>query len=176
MVEFGYSPLGVIIQEDIRALDFLLSRFPEIDQNKIGCIGHSFGGIRCMYLAAIDNRIKVIALSNSIERFRESPNFGGVQTWMAILPKIAQYTGGNGMLALISPRPLILFYSENDPIFPAEDVEFLMDPLKKVYDLLGKKDNLKIIKIQNSAHEFPTEYHYLAYEFFDKYFKNNESY
>ena len=172
LFELGYSPLGITIQEDIRILDFLTS-FSSIDKDNIGCIGHSFGGVRCMYLSALDERIKVTVLSNSVEKFREPIEFGGTQTWLSIVPDIAKYTGGNGMLALISPRPLMVLYSENDPIFPAEYLKLLIPPIKNIYKMLEQEKNLAIIEIPNKIHEFPKEYREQAYEFLDKHLKNN---
>ena len=174
LFELGYSPIGITINEDIRALDFLLNSFPEIDKNNIGCIGHSYGGVRCMYLAAIDKRIKVAVLSNSIENFREPPSFGGTQTWLSILPGIAKYTNGDAVLALISPRPLMIIYTENDPIFPKDFIEKqIFKPITDLYKTLEKEENLKIGLIPNKAHEFPLEYHEQAYQFLDKHLKTN---
>ena len=39
--------------DDMRGLDYLASR-PEVDADRLGCIGLSFGGTRSMYLAAVD--------------------------------------------------------------------------------------------------------------------------
>ena len=169
---YDYTPLGIIVEQDLTALNFLLN-LEGVDKDNIGCIGHSFGGVRCMYLSALDERIKVTVLSNSVEKFREPIEFGGTQTWLSIVPDIAKYTGGNGMLALISPRPLMVLYSENDPIFPAEYLKLLIPPIKNIYKMLEQEKNLAIIKIPNKIHEFPKEYREQAYEFLDKHLKNN---
>ncbi len=171
LIEFGYSPLGITIQEDIRSLDFL-TNINIVDKNNIGCIGHSFGGVRCMYLAALDERIKVTVLSSSVSKFREDPRFGGTQTWLSILPNIARITTISGILSLISPRPLMIIYTENDPIYPAVDVELVKLDLMDLYLLLKQEQNLVFLRIPGRAHEFPIEYHEQAYEFFDKHLKN----
>ena len=53
----GITWPGVIVWDDIRALDYLASR-PEVDANRLGCVGLSVGGYRSYLLAALDERIK----------------------------------------------------------------------------------------------------------------------
>src|SRR5205085_7435538 len=46
------------IWNNMRAVD-LLQSLPEVDAEKIGCIGHSLGGHNTMFTMAFDERIKV---------------------------------------------------------------------------------------------------------------------
>ncbi|MHC4798328.1 MAG: dienelactone hydrolase family protein, partial [Planctomycetota bacterium] len=48
----GVTWAGLGIWDDLRVTDYLLSR-PEVDAKRIGCIGHSMGGFRSMYLGAL---------------------------------------------------------------------------------------------------------------------------
>jgi hypothetical protein len=48
---------GINFWDDSRSVDFLLSR-PEIDPDRIACVGHSGGGFRSHFLAALDDRIR----------------------------------------------------------------------------------------------------------------------
>ena len=65
----GHSPFGVVVQEDLAGLDYL-SSLDFVDKDRIGCIGHSFGGVRCMYLSALDERVKAVVLSNSVANLK----------------------------------------------------------------------------------------------------------
>ena len=163
----GHSPLGVIVQEDIISLDYL-SSLDIVDKENIGCIGHSFGGIRCMYLSALDKRIKVTVLSSSVANLKFNYEVGNTHTWLAILPGIVKYTETSGILALISPRALKIFYTEKDPIYPQQEAEKQLKALEKIYTRLDKKEKLEAVRIINRSHEFPIEYHQQAYEFLDK--------
>jgi dienelactone hydrolase len=53
----GFTWAGVIFWDDIRSIDYLVTR-PEVDKNRIGCVGLSVGGLRSCHLAALDDRIK----------------------------------------------------------------------------------------------------------------------
>ena len=53
----GLTWAGVMFWDDIRTVDYLLTR-PEVDRERIGCVGLSVGGFRSAHLAALDERIK----------------------------------------------------------------------------------------------------------------------
>src|SRR5678815_2590602 len=53
----GLTWSGIIAWDDIRTVDYLVTR-PEVDPKRIACVGHSVGGLRSTYLAALDDRIK----------------------------------------------------------------------------------------------------------------------
>jgi len=54
----GRPVMGKMVWDLIRGIDYLETR-PEIDHDRIGVAGHSLGAIVSMYLAALDERIKV---------------------------------------------------------------------------------------------------------------------
>jgi dienelactone hydrolase len=53
----GITWAGVVLWDDLRTLDYLASR-PEVDRQRLGCVGLSVGGYRSFLLAALDPRIK----------------------------------------------------------------------------------------------------------------------
>ena len=173
LLVLGHSPLGVIVQEDIISLDYL-SSLDIVDKENIGCIGHSFGGIRCMYLSALDKRIKVTVLSSSVANLKKNPNISILHTWLTLLPGIAKYTETSGILALISPRPLMIVHTENDPIYPAQETQQNINSIYGLYTLINKKENFDYFFIKNEKHTFPKEIHDIAFQFMDKHLKNQK--
>ena len=53
----GFTWSGVMFWDDVRTVDYLVKR-PEVDPERIGCVGLSVGGLRSCHLAALDDRIK----------------------------------------------------------------------------------------------------------------------
>ena len=53
----GFTWPGVMFWDDIRTVDYLLTR-PEVDKRRIGCVGLSVGGLRSCHLAALDDRVR----------------------------------------------------------------------------------------------------------------------
>ena len=138
-----------------------------VDKENVGCIGHSFGGIRCMYLAALDERVKAVVLSGSIAGIRKVQESGITYTWLNILPGIGKYAETKEILGLIAPRPLMTFSGGKDPIFPIEESKEQLVSLEELYKRLGKENNNKNVFMINKYHEFPVEFHEMAYKFLD---------
>src|SRR5690606_3647844 len=53
----GWTSAGLRIHDDRRSID-LLQSLPQVDPDRIGCIGLSMGGHRSAWLSAMDDRIK----------------------------------------------------------------------------------------------------------------------
>ena len=56
------------IWNNMRAID-LLQTLPEVDGQRIGCIGHSLGGHNAMFTAAFDTRIQALVSSCGFTSF-----------------------------------------------------------------------------------------------------------
>src|ERR1051325_8113379 len=63
------------IWNHIRAIDLLLD-LPEVDPNRIGCIGHSLGAHNALFAAAFDPRIRTTVSSCGFTRFTWNDNEG----------------------------------------------------------------------------------------------------
>ena len=96
---------------DAQVATDILAAMPEVDPNRLGCVGHSLGAKEVLYLAAFDQRIKATVFSE-----------GGIGTtfsnWDALW-----YLGNTinnsfhhdheQLLALIAPRPFLLIAGES---------------------------------------------------------------
>ena len=58
------------IYDNTRAID-LLQSLPEVDPNRIGCIGHSLGGHNTLFTAVFDERIKAAVTSCGFTSFHK---------------------------------------------------------------------------------------------------------
>ncbi|MAG34938.1 MAG: hypothetical protein CL878_01605, partial [Dehalococcoidia bacterium] len=54
---FGHTMLALTVHDDRRGVDLLRSR-TDVDPDRIGCAGLSYGGTRSTFLSALDDRIK----------------------------------------------------------------------------------------------------------------------
>jgi dienelactone hydrolase len=72
----------------MRAID-LLQSLPEVDGERIGCIGHSLGGHNAMFTAAFDRRIKALVSNCGFTSFPKY--YGGkIKGWTSstYMPRI----------------------------------------------------------------------------------------
>jgi dienelactone hydrolase len=141
----GYTPAAVETWNAIRALDYLDSR-PEVDTNRIGVTGRSGGGAYSWFLAAVDDRVKVVApvagigdlnsycVENTVDDHCDCMFF--VNTYRWDYPLLA---------ALCAPRPLLLADTDADEYFPLDGVLHTHDLVKRIYDLYGASTNFGLV-------------------------------
>ena len=94
-----------MLWDDIRTLDYLASR-PEVDPNRIGCVGLSVGGYRSFMLAALDPRIKVAVDVCWMTTFARQIERHGIYTMglTFVIPGMYRYFDMPELSAAVAPR------------------------------------------------------------------------
>ncbi|HZQ45530.1 MAG TPA: acetylxylan esterase [Verrucomicrobiae bacterium] len=169
----GYTPAGVETWNAIRALDYLISR-PEVDPERIGVTGRSGGGAYSWFLAALDDRVKVVAPVAGITDLRNYVVDGTVEdhcdcmflvnTWRWDYPLLA---------ALCAPRPLLLSNSDADTLFPLDGIMRTRDKVKKIYDLYGASTNFGLV-IAPGPHKDTQELQVPVFRWFNFHLKHED--
>jgi hypothetical protein len=139
----GTSVAAIELEDNVRALDYLISR-SEIDQERIGCIGNSGGGAQAMYLTGFDNRIKVAVPCSFITSREREYEMNGTGDGCQQMP----YEGMKGLeiadyLSLFAPRPLLILAGRYDFV----DYQGTLDAfaeLKSVYSTLGFPERVSL--------------------------------
>jgi dipeptidyl aminopeptidase/acylaminoacyl peptidase len=135
-------------QDFSRTIDYLTSR-NDIDSNKIGFYGHSWGGYIGGIIPAVEKRIKLDILIN-----------GGFFIWNRAYPEAF-------MLNYV-PRiriPVLMLNGKYDVVFPFETA------VKPFYDLLSTPENDKKLCVYETDHYVPkSEMIKEVLNWLDKYF------
>jgi len=142
----GKPVTGLRVWDDMRALDYL-SELPEVDANRIGCVGLSEGGKRTLYLAALDDRVKVAVISGYFCTLKSViEDWEKLQGWDICnwVPGLLQYLDYPDIAALIAPRPLLFENGKSDPLYPLDGVKEAFAQVKKVYKKLQAEDIIDI--------------------------------
>ena len=165
-----------------RAID-LLESLPEVDPARIGVIGHSLGGHNSLFVAAFDQRLKVVVTSCGFNAFPKY--YGGDLTgWshQGYMPRIADLYGMDPrqmpfdfpeVLAAIAPRGVFVNAPLRDDNFEVSGVYDCLDAARPVYELLGARDRLRAVH-PDCGHGFPREAREAAYEFIDRMLRRTE--
>lgn len=164
------------IYDNIRAID-LLQSLPEVDANRIGCIGHSLGGHNTLFTAAFDTRIKAAVTSCGFTSFHKYYG-GNLKGWTQTryMPLIATkfHSSPDQMpfdfpevLAAIAPRAVFVVAPLHDDNFDIDGVRECLSAARPIYELLGQSNRLKAVH-PDSAHDFPDAERKQAYEFLDQ--------
>jgi dienelactone hydrolase len=164
------------IYDNIRAVD-LLQSLPEVDRERIGCIGHSLGGHNTMFTAAFEPRIKAMVSNCGFTRFHKYYE-GKLQGWTSdrYMPLIRTRYGNDPdrvpfdfteIVASFAPRPFLASSPLHDGNFEVSGVKDVMAAAKPIYELYGAAEHLQA-NYPDCGHEFPPEVRRVAYEFFDR--------
>lgn len=142
----------------------ILSSLAEVDSDRIGAVGHSLGAKEVLYLAAMDERIKVTVSSE-----------GGIGTrfsnWHDVWylgPAIKQPSFDHEhheLLALVAPRAFLLLggdSADGDRSWP-----FILEAMK-VYQLYSKTPKLGLLN-HKQGHAVPPIAERRIYQWFDAY-------
>jgi len=164
------------IWNNMAAVD-LLQSLPEVDREKIGCIGHSLGGHNALFLAVFDLRIKAVVTSCGFTSFFKY--YGGDLTgWShkGYMPRIASIYKKNPakmpfdfteIIAALAPRPVFINAPLKDSNFEISGVYDCVNAAKPVYKLLMATGKIVMVN-PDSFHDFPPSARESAYSFLDK--------
>lgn len=119
----GTTMAGVVCHEDRVALNYLLSR-PELDPNRVGCVGLSGGGNRAALLLATHERVKaavIVGLMTTYEHLLDHNVWS--HTWMLFPSQWARYGDWPDIAASRAPNPLLVQYDLDDDLFTPQGME-----------------------------------------------------
>ncbi len=167
------------IWNNMRAID-LLQSLPEVDGERIGCIGHSLGGHNTMFTAAFDTRIKALVSNCGFTAFPKYKG-GDLKGWShnGYMPRIASVYGTKPermpfdfteVVAAFAPRAFLASSPTGDDNFEVSGVKDCIAAARPVYELLGAKEKLAA-NYPECKHEFPPEVRKVAYEWLDRWLK-----
>jgi len=164
------------IWNHMRCVDFLQS-LPEVDGDRIGCIGHSLGGHNALFVALFDDRIKAVVTSCGFTKF--SKYYGGDLTgWshQGYMPRIAEVYGKDParmpfdfteILAAMAPRPVYINAPLHDTNFDVFGVRLCVAAATPVYQLFGASGNV-VVAHPDCGHDFPPAQREAAYRLLDR--------
>ena len=149
---YGYNLLTLNLFDVFRSLDYVSSR-SEVDPQRIGVMGSSYGGTASMYAAILDTRFKAAVLSCSLGDYRghgiELDELCGVQ----VVPGILQWAEMGDVAGLLAPLPLLVESARGDRFFPWAYTEPTLARLREVYNVAGAANCLQV-NIFDGGHRY----------------------
>ncbi len=170
LLAVGMSLPGLVLWDNIRALDYLESR-EDVDASRIGVTGSSGGGNQTMYLAALDERVKAAVPVASAEVFDDQVVSG--RCYCECVPGILRFANASDVLSLIAPRPLMIVSAIHDEVFPALRARRAYLRVRRVYEMLNALDKLAYVEV-HTGHGYFGEMRRAAYRWFTRWLKGSE--
>lgn len=154
----------------------LLGSLPEVDRDRIGCIGHSLGGHNTLFLGLFDTRVQAMATSCGFCSFAKYYH-GDLTGWSSsrYMPRIASMYERkptlmpfefHEVLGALAPRAVFINAPTRDGNFQVAGVHDCVRSAKLVYDLYAKPQNL-VVEHPDCLHDFPSDVRERCFRFLD---------
>jgi dienelactone hydrolase len=149
-----------------RGLDYLQSR-PEVDPQRLGCIGHSLGGQQTLFLAALDERVGASVSSCGFASMKAVLREGINHNFGAYVPGWLEHGDAGDLLAEVAPRAFLALNGEHDRIFPIDGFYTSFEVARPAYAAAGADERLDL-GVYPSGHGFTAEMRQRAYAWLDR--------
>jgi dienelactone hydrolase len=166
----GITWSGVMCVDDLRTVDYLATR-PEVDPQRIGCVGLSVGGFRAAHLAGLDPRIKaavVVGWMSSYGAMLETKltSIG----FMKIIPGLYHVMDLPDLVSMHAPGGLMVIHGTQDRLFPPEGVAAAFEKIGAVYAKAGVPERFRGVTY-DGPHEFNAEMQEQAFAWLDRWLR-----
>jgi len=161
---------AVFFAEDQKALDILCAR-EDVDTTRVGCGGLSGGGLRTVFMAGLDERIKCavpVGFMSTWKDFLLNKSF--THTWMLYVPLLPNELDFPEILGLRAPLPSLVLNDEQDDLYTLQRMNDAEKILKEVYTKANAENNFKC-NYYPGPHKFDKKMQADAFDWFDKWLK-----
>lgn len=141
MLALGKLPMAENLRDLRWTLSLLQSR-EEVNEDRLGCAGLSYGGRMTMLVSAIDERIKVAAVSGALNLLQERITHR-YSCGSQIIPDLLKYGDYSEIGSLIAPRPCVWEAGSDDSLIVPGWSETFRERLQRAYAALGGGDHLQ---------------------------------
>lgn len=153
----GFTWPGVMFWDDIRTVDYLLTR-SDVDKQRIACVGLSVGGLRSCHLAALDDRIRAAVVVGWMASFpyQLKKHIFNTIGHTKVVPGLYSYLDYPDVASLATPTPLLVINGRQDGLFQVDGVQASFDKLHACYKKAGAPEHCRT-SWYDTPHEFNGE-------------------
>ncbi len=168
----GRTLMGAEVYEIRQAITYLQQR-KDVDPNKIGMSGLSFGGITTFYTWLMDHRLAAAApicgSVGSVDIFSRlgQRSYHGFYWW---IPDMLTKGDQADFAAAMAPRPLMLWAPLDDIAMPKQGVDRFIQVVRPAYQRAGA-ENAFVVYQRPGVHQLTFEAFELMSQFFDRQLK-----
>ncbi len=150
----GITWPGVVLWDDLRTLDYLASR-PEVNRQRLGCVGLSVGGYRSFLLAALDQRIKAAVDVGWMTSYASNIRRHVINTvgFTFHIPGLYRYLDLPDLAALIAPRSILVINGSRDALFPPDGVDKAFRKIDACFRKAGVPERQRC-RLYDAPHQF----------------------
>lgn len=162
----GKTLMKKVLEDASLGINILLQQ-DEIEKNRIGILGHSYGGNTVIFQSALDNRIKFACSSGAVCSYKTKfENFTGIEM-AEVIPNFTKEFDIEDLLKLIPPREFLILSADNDP--------YSQDANEIYSSLIKEGEDFFSIKEYYGGHRLDKERFDFVINWFVKKFTSNEN-
>lgn len=120
----------------------LLAQHAQVDPDRLGCVGHSYGGRMCMLTSAVEPRIRVAAPSGALNMMQERIE-GRYSCGGQVIPGLLRYGDVPEIASLIAPRWAVWIAGKQDNLIKSPWAEEAVARISRAYKALGAEDHFR---------------------------------
>lgn len=173
MMMLGRDLCGFMHYDDIYSTDFLAT-LPEVDRQRIGCLGCSMGAYRAWMLSALTDHIKagaaicwMVTTDVQMSTADKKREYGGFAN---CLPGLRQYLDYPHIASMACPKPMLFVNGTQDHLFPVRGVEAAFQIMHDTWKSQRADERLET-EIWDIKHSCGIKAQERMLQFFDKYLK-----
>jgi dienelactone hydrolase len=153
----GVTWPGIMLWDDIRTVDYF-SRRPEVDAQRLACVGLSVGGYRSLMLAALDERIRVAVSAGFMKSdpYQIRRNVIHSTGFSFHLVGLYRYLDLPDIAGLIAPRHVVFMNGSKDGLFQQDGLKAAYSKIGQIYQKAGAAER-QSCRLYNVPHEFNAE-------------------
>lgn len=137
----GVVPLARNVWDLQRALD-VLTMMPEVDPDRVGAAGLSYGATCTLFLAALDERVRAAVVSGYLSSWRAAHTVPWNMCGSQVMPSQLGAVEHLDIASLVAPRPLLVESGTDDLIFPVDAARATVASLRAIYRAFDANDAL----------------------------------
>lgn len=164
----GTTWSGINIWDDMRVIDYLLTR-PEVDAQRVGCIGLSLGSVRTIFLGALHQAIRAsVAVCWMAEYQRMARNHvrNGIG-FTKLVPGLYNDLDWPDVGGLHWPDPLMTINGTKDTLYPLDAAQNAVAKLQQIYAKMGCPEKYKGVFFEG-PHEFNRDMQEQAFDWLEQ--------
>ena len=149
----GRTTIGERVWDAGRLIDVLESEFSDrVDTDRICCMGNSGGGTATVYIAALEDRVRLAMPSCAMCTYKDS--IGAMPHCACnFVPYIAKWFDMGDLMAMAYPKYFVQVSGKEYPIFPITGAIEVFEKGKTAYEKNGVADRAALIQ-GNGGHRF----------------------
>lgn len=133
-----------MIHDDRRALDYLHDR-ADVDEDRVGAVGTSGGGMQVIYLALVEDRLDAAVPCCYVTDRRAWYATGKPQdAEQNVYGAIARGIDDDDLLAGMAPHPVCIGAAQSDEYVPIDGTHDAYERLRRVWDLYDASEDVEL--------------------------------